>query len=274
MDNGTNLSSLLVRAVRVGCMLLGIRSKLIKFVAKLYKEKPGSEAYIERMERHCSEDFGIKMFEMQLILGAYAREEPYEIGGGLFGFMKCLTDVPNADCHFDAMKHAQAYSDAKHYKKAIDTYDQVLALNPHHTDALLNKLVASFNNGDGSHLLHLGELAIKIEPNDSLLYLTTARIATALGMPKAAMQCLDWALRRYQWDYECYVELTNIAVSFDFVDIAVPLIGKIRRICPGIKKFQQFESEVEKKPGAPFRYAWTTFIKLNLKNGELEQCCE
>ncbi len=99
----------------------------------------------------------------------------------------------NAGSLFDLALEYDA--DPSTRRRAAETYDRVLAIEPHHVDALVNRGMIAYEEGDLESAAELFRRATAIEPGNLLAHFNLGSILDDMGLLSEARQQLRLATR-------------------------------------------------------------------------------
>jgi len=240
-----------------------LSSNLIQFVAKVYRFLPGSEEYQQKLQVAPRLSAKLALEEVPV-----ERCEYYEAHGALIGFAERYAAsadwkdsgvirpivVENPEYLPEVMQFAGQHMEAKEYSAALQRYDEVLASNPRHTDAMLKKAICLSELSQPIKASGLLFQALEIEPNDTALYREAARQQAMLGRFESAIAILRNTLDRWRLDLESWKMLMEMAIDLDFVEVARRELDAMSPVAPGSALIRKFEIELGKSAARHEKY--------------------
>jgi len=245
--------------------LRNVRSGLAQFLGKLYKfvfDSPEMKSLLDRVRTGAPppSEFSVKARarEESTLHSMLHTEEIHEAGGGVFRFTRFLRNQPDSHPAYDAkrMKSAEALMHGGRYGEAVAVYDTILADHPQHSEALLDKGIALSAQNDEKHAIEPLEMALEIEPNDTSATAVLSHAQEAIGRPEFALRAVQNSLERWKWDYKLWTRELDIALAWDFVELAENRIKELRKFVPDATRLSSLDQRA--KESRERRRAFTT----------------
>lgn len=263
--------------------LRNCRTGLSQFALKVHRFLPGAPEFEELKRTRAATMFFLAALSASSPDGfKFPPIEIYDQNGGLLGLQRLmrgfilediLSDVKtprltggNFDEYEEEMIEANKAIQQDNYAGALTICDQVLALNPNHTEAIKSKSLCLFNTRHVAEAVHLMMSAIELEPNDTTTYSATARYFLAIGWPEAALNILTRTLSRYAIDFETWYQMTQIAIENDLVEEVLGFIEDGMRAIKDTEIGARLSQEMEqsRERSSTYQQALATAFKAQM----------
>lgn len=210
--------------------LENIESGLINFVAKIYKFRPEADEFEER-KRTRNNGFVLSMIGVPVlheehyeISGALIKFQRYEAGGSFIGidsgYASDPVPRPETRSSYSDMQQTALSQLANHgLRQASDIINSILRANPRHTEALHIGVEILIKNKQYEPAIDMAKSAIQIDCNDVRFYHLIARAYILLSQPIEAINILDVALERYEWEFGSWELKREVATRFGLWDV-------------------------------------------------------
>ena len=188
-------------------------SRISWFVAKICKWRPGTDEY-DREAQQGQAGFRIAVDGVPVV-----HTENYEIPGALIRLEQLMGDLHEDAAHDELMKEGTRLLKNDQAEEALLVFDKVLALNPNHSYAMINKAGVLIRLGRAHETIPLLLRSRDIEPNERLVHQQLAHALVNLGHAREAISVLDERLTVCRWDYDTWELKSRIAERANLTDV-------------------------------------------------------
>ena len=236
--------------------LRGQRTGLSLFVLKIYLFLKGSPEYQEILTTR-----SLASFLMDAAASAseggfvVSPHEVYEQNGGLVALQTSLAGGTDPEYYAEDVTEGVKLIEAGQDQSAIKVFDRILARNPNHVHALVDKAICLGRTGSVLESLSLLTRCIEVEPNYTATYHRAAECNVALGRPNTALECLTATLDRYAVDCQTWRMLVKISTEFDLTGDVEGHIDAGLNLAKGTEMAERFRREVEASQHRAQRYS-------------------